>query len=35
MGLAGGNVRPPLSEMSEIEKKELRIELEEAGLKTK
>ena len=35
MGLAGGNVRPPLSEMSEIEKKEFRIELEEAGLKTK
>ena len=35
MGLAGGNVRPPLSEMSQVEKKEFKMELEEAGLKTK
>ena len=34
MGLAGGNVRPPPSEMTETEKKEFRIELEKAGLKT-
>ena len=34
MGLAGGNVRPPQSEMTETEKEEFRNELEETGLKT-